>query len=430
MDKENIKFIKHLANESKYYEDLYDIIWKMNDQKEFKKDFSKITVGLFNIPCGGFGDIIVCKTFYDYLNSWYPNMNVSICTSDPEKYDQLGVSKGVVKLHSKKQDIQCIDYHQLILKNKIKFDLMIVVPIINKSFEIKKFQKCIPYANVFNTFTMSEYNGEFPPYTFPIGVGEDNLGILLNDFKTKEQKLIKKPYAMVYIQPSPEWGSHAKYCLFSYLEMICEKYSKKHKKFQIVIPQWIEEEIEYNPQFTSKLRNIVKQYFKNIAIVYNNGDKQKLLEDLEDNSVLLFRADLLPQKREIFISLIKDSVPDVLLTGDQSITDAISCCKRKKIWYQIAPWKQGLAYYLQKELPNKNFESFKTSCGSLNAFDINIDWTNFQRKYDFRIHGKKRMDLLLIGHHKFKKEKDLQELLTIIEKSKFLETAQKKIMKL
>ena len=55
---------------------------------------------------------------------------------------------------------------------------------------------------------------------------------------------------------------------------------------------------------------------------------------------------------------------------------------------------------------------------------------SFQRKYDFRIHGKKRMDLLLIGHHKLKKEKDLQELLTIIEKSKFLETAQKKIMKL
>ena len=430
MDDENIKFIKYLSNQSKYYEDLYDIIWKMNEIKEFKKDFSNVTVGLFNIPCGGFGDIIVCKTFYDYLKSWYPNMNVSICTSDPEKYDQLGVSKGVVKLHSKKQDVQCIDYHQLILKKKIKFDLMIVVPIINKSFEIKKFQKCIPYANVFNTFTMSEYNGEFPPYTFPIGVGEDNLGILLNDFKTKEQKLIKKPYAMVYIQPSPEWGSHAKYCFFSYLEMICEKYSKKHQKFQIVIPSWIEEEIEYNPQFTSKLRTIIKQYFKNIAIVYNNGDQHKLVEDDDDKSFLVFRADLLPQKREIFISLIKDSVPDVLLTGDQSITDAISCCKRKTIWYQIAPWKQGLAYHLQKGLPNKNFKSFKTSCGSLNSFDVNIDWTNFQKKNDFRIHGKKRMDLLLIGHHKFKKEKDLQELLTIIEKSNFLETAQKKIMKL
>ena len=211
------KFIKYLANQSKYYEDLYDILWKMNDIKEFKKEFSKVSVGLFNIPCGGFGDIIVCKTFYDYLKSWYPNMNVNICTSDPEKYDQLGVNKGVLKLHSKKQDVQCIDYNDLNFKNRTKFDLMIVVPIINKTFDIKHFQKCIPYANVFNTFTMSEYNGEFPPYTFPIGVGQDNLGILLNDFKTKEQHLIKKPYALVYIQPSPEWGSHAKILFFCLL---------------------------------------------------------------------------------------------------------------------------------------------------------------------------------------------------------------------
>lgn len=424
------KFIKYLANQSKYYEDLYDILWKMNDVKEFKKEFSKVSVGLFNIPCGGFGDIIVCKTFYDYLKSWYPNMNVNICTSDPGKYDQLGVSKGVLKLHSKKQDIQCIDYNDLNFKNKTKFDLMIVIPIINKSFDIKKFQKCMPYANLFNTFTMSEYNGEFPPYTFPIGVGQDNLGILLNDFKTKEQNLIKKPYAMVYIQPSPEWGSHARYCFFAYLEMICEKYSKKHKRFQIVIPSWIEEDLEYNPQFTSKLRKIVKQYFKNIAIIYQNGDQQKLLEDENDKSFLILRADLLPQKREIFISLIRDSVPDVLLTGDQSITDAISCCKRKTIWYQIAPWKQGFAYHLNKELPNENFKTFKTSCGSLNAFEVDIDWKTFQKRYDFRIHGKKRMDLLLIGYDKFKKEKYLQDLLKIIEGSRFLETAQKKINKL
>ena len=40
------------------------------------------------------------------------------------------------------------------------------------------------------------------------------------------------------------------------------------------------------------------------------------------------------------------------------------------------------------------------------------------------------MDLILIGHDKFKKDKKIQELLTIIEGSRFIETAQKKIMKL
>ena len=183
------EFIKYLANNSKYYEDLYDIIWKMNDLKEFKQEFTKISVGLFNVPCGGFGDIIVCKTFYDYLKTWYPKMNVSICTTDPEKFKQLGVEKGVIKLDSKVKNIQCIDYDKIIFKNRIKFDLMIAIPIINKTFDINKFKKCISYANIFNTFSVSEYNGEYPPYTFPIGVGENNLGILLNDFKTKRHKI-------------------------------------------------------------------------------------------------------------------------------------------------------------------------------------------------------------------------------------------------
>ena len=84
---------------------------------------------------------------------------------------------------------------------------MIVIPIINYVFNIKKFKKLIPYANVFNTFSVSEYNGEFPPYTFPIGVGKGQLGLLFNRFPIKQQNLIKGPYALVYIQPSPAWGT-------------------------------------------------------------------------------------------------------------------------------------------------------------------------------------------------------------------------------
>ena len=427
---DDLKYVKYLTNQFKYYEDLHDIIWKMNDQRDFKKTFSNVTVGLFNIPCGGFGDIIVCKTFYDLLKKWYPLMKVEICSTSPDKYKSLGVTDKIIKLYTKNNDQECIDYNELTLKKKIKFDIMIIIPIINKPFEINQFKKCIPYANVFNTFTMSEYNGDFPPYTFPIGVGLDNLGILLNDFKIQQQKLIKKPYAMVYIQPSPEWGVHSNYCFFSYLEMICKNYSKKHSKFQIIIPTWMKEEIEYNPQFRSKLRKIVKSYFKNCKMIYEKDEEEYLLTDDKNKSLLVIRGDLLPQPRNIFISLIKDSIPDVLLTGDQSITDAISCCQRKRVWYQIAPWKEGLAYYLHKELPNQYFKSFHTSCGTIQSIDLNIDWKNFKKKYDFRIHGKKRMDLILIGIHKLKKDQKLQELLTIIEHSRYLETAQKKIMKL
>ena len=71
MDDNKIKDkINKLSKKSKYYEDLYDIFWKISEDIKIKKEhYDNISIGLFNIPCAGFGDIIVCKTFYDYLKA-------------------------------------------------------------------------------------------------------------------------------------------------------------------------------------------------------------------------------------------------------------------------------------------------------------------------------------------------------------------------
>lgn len=426
-----INKIKELTKKSTYYEDLYDIIWLLNKGRGvLESDYKNIRIGLFNTPCGGFGDIIVCKTFYDYLVDWYPGAKVSICTTAPKKYKELGISGNIYKLTNKdNNEEECIDYNKLILKKKIKFDIMIVIPIINKTFDIKQFKKLIPYANVFNTFSVSEYNGEYPPYTFPIGVGEGNLGLLFNNFKIKQQRLIKKPYALVYIQPSPQWGVHSKSCFLSYLEMICKGYSKKHFKFQVVIPSWIDEERE-NPLFLSKIRKVVSKYYDNIYFVNSDG-KEAIVEDAESKSELTFRADILPQQRDIFISLMKDSIKDILVTGDQSLTDILSCCRgSKQVWYQIAPWKKGLAYNLSKYVPNKYYSTFKTSCGTLESMDSGINWKNIMRDYDFRINGKRRMDSIILGVNDLKRDKYLIKMLDIIEHSRYLETVQNKVNKL
>ena len=65
---------------------------------------------------------------------------------------------------------------------------------------------------------MSEYNGDYPPYTFPIGVGKENIGIMINDFKHKKQTLLNKPYALVYIA---QGIGHDNYCFYSYLDNPC-----------------------------------------------------------------------------------------------------------------------------------------------------------------------------------------------------------------
>ena len=429
-----------LSNECKYFEDLYDIFWKVSKKHKISNiHYKNISIGLFNTPCGGFGDIIVCKTFYDYLKEWYPTAKISICTTAPQKYKDLGIAGNIYKLTGKDgtDHEECVEYDKLVLKKKITFDIMIAIPIINKTFDIKKFKKLINYANVFNTFSVSEYNGEYPPYTFPIGVGEGNLGILFNNFKWRQQNIIKKPYALVYIQPSPQWGIHSKYCFLAYLEMICKKYRSKHSFFQIIIPDWIEEEIYTNTNFKSQTLNICKEKYDNISLI---GKEHKTILKGEDKkrSSIVFRADILPQKREIFISLMKDSINDILVTGDQSLSDIISCCNYKNVWYQIAPWKEGLAYNLSKYLPNKNYSTFKTSCGTIRSIDTKIEWKNFMKDYDFRINGKKRLDSILISHHTMKdrgedtawRSRILTKLLYIIAHSRYLETAQKKINKL
>ena len=197
------------------------------------------------------------------------------------------------------------------------------------------------------------------------------------------------------------------------------------------MPDWIIDEINGNSTFFNHVKSIIVKYYGNWNIIYSDGEDVPLLES-DKKSCLTFRGDILPQPREIFISLMKESVEDILVTGDQSLTDVFSCCRNsKKVWYQIAPWKQGLAYNLSKHLPNKYYSTFKTSCGTLKSIKGDIDWKDFLSEYDFRIKGKERMDSILIGRCILNCDMKLQkELLNIIERSRFLESAKNKINKL
>ena len=89
-----------------------------------------------------------------------------------------------------------------------------------------------------------------------------------------------------------------------------------------------------------------------------------------------------------------------------------------------------MAENLHIHLPNKHYGTYKTSCGTLRSIDTNIDWRNFMKEYDFRIHGKKRMNAILIGHSLYQKDEGYQKIAKMIETSRYLETAQTKINKI
>ena len=85
---------KKVVSSSNKFEDLYDTLWRSVEKKRLeKKHFHNISIGLFNVPCGGFGDIIVTKTFHDYLKEWYPTANVSICTTGPKKISRFRIKR-------------------------------------------------------------------------------------------------------------------------------------------------------------------------------------------------------------------------------------------------------------------------------------------------------------------------------------------------
>lgn len=420
---------KNKILKSKTFDSLYDIRLNQFIGEKIKKiHYDKIKLGIINIPCGGYGDVIKCIKVYDYFKKWYPTMNTKICSSTKQKFRNLGSKHQIIELKHENER-ECRKFSELKLDYKIKFDILVIVPIINRSFDLNNFKKLIPYANKWNTYVMSEYNDiDNGPYDLPIGIGGDNLGLFFDyNFKYKKQQLIKNPYALIYIQPPPECGIHSRYCFLSYLEMICKKYSKKYKIFEIIIPSWIEEDLVYYYPLKKKCKDIISKYYSLCTLKIKEGDNILLHSDNKKKNSLIFRGDILPQPREKFIGLIIDSVPDILLTGDESLVDSLTCCKEKTIWYQIVPWKENLAYNLYLETGNKNYTTFRTTCGTIKGFRFKNDIDNLIKNNDFRIKGKEKFDALLIFNYNMMKDKNYKEIIDKIDGSRYLDTLKKKI---
>ena len=423
------------------YDDLYEIPRNLFLNKNISSLHSKnMNIALLNVPCGGFGDVIICKTFYDYLTNWYKNANVYICTNDINKFKTIKADVKNMIILKEKGDEDCHSFYNLSIKTKIKFNIMIIVPVAKRTFFIEELQSMIPYANKFNTFTTSEYNNDvLGPYTFSTGIGKHNQGIFLTDINVKKHNLIKSPYALIYIQPpGPEstgsWGVHGNYCFLSFIEMISKKYN--HKLFEVIVPDWIVDiircylvESQSGTCYTVNRR--LKEYTKNypnLLMIDEHKEKYVIKTGNKSDNTMIIRGDILPKPRTEFISLIKYSVDDVLLTGDQSITDAFSCCSNKTIWYQIAPWKKDFALQMSKHIPNKYFKTYKTSCGTIDAINYNPDYRKFLKKFDFRIEGKKIMDSIVLFIH-YKNNELLTEFINIVNTSYGVNSVINKIKK-
>jgi hypothetical protein len=363
----------------------------------------KLNILILNAPCNGFGDIIFAFKLYKIMKMTYDS-NVYIATPDKDKMMMLGnlTDETVILLTDKngKYPGQCRKYGALKMKTNIKFDMILPAPIAwDFKYSLKDVQKLIPYATKNNTYSFSEYNDYLDKgMHFNTGIGKGRLGMLfLPVVKTKE-RLIRDKYALAYLNTidstTPRWRS----CLDSFITMITKKYH--HKRFQLIVSgpmmdylkgsetgKWFK-----NASMTKKrLYKTVNKFYTDITLI-DTPDARSKLESLTRQNTFIIRGDILPVPNDIMLKYIQHSVKDILITGDQSITDVLSCCPDKNIWYQIAPWKQNLGSALAKQMNNKFFDSKKTSCGTVRGIKFSSNNREFIKKNNFIKNFRPQMD--------------------------------------
>jgi hypothetical protein len=388
-------------------------------ESTLRKRRFQLKVLLICIPCGGFGDIIFCMKIKNYLSQWFA-CETKIATTSPNKFIGLGEKEeDLYSIESTTGDIDCVEFrdiknfhnfsaYQDFVPIEMNFDLIFITPrftVANQDMfaDIKNLQNFIPYANMFNTYFFSEYDTPNifdyeKNFDFLTGLGKKCLGILLTGcYAQFFERIITEPYCFVYIaelsdRADVEQSSYK--CYIDFFKLIFQKYKVMYDEFTVVIPQWIFNDF-LDMDYTSEVWNLIRWK----TIVFKDRKNTFQVENSNPNSVgtLTLDATRFPCPNELMMNLIHYSEEDILVTGDQSITDVISCSLEsnrgsKKIWYQRVPWKLDfIDNFSASSCSDDALKSDETSCGILqmqNSCDL-------KKVKDFRVQGKEKLEKVM-----------------------------------
>lgn len=430
-----------MISNNRLFDDLYDnildlrsisnvknVLWKsvMKQNPVCKKKCAKnIKILILNTPCHGFGDLIFAIKLSKYLREWYGG-TIKIASTLPEGLIELGEKpSNVISLLTRTGNRkQCRRFSHLKPDvNLCGYDLYLVAPVtVDFDANLGDVKKIVPDSTRINTYFFSEYNDNLRKnFDFNTGIGKNRDGLLLTktyNYKVRPRGL-RNPYTLIYISRSIKGFRK---CVFSFLEMICCKYQSKYKVLDIVIPPWIGGD-KLLLEDVSKLR----RFYPNIFWKEKGEKKYIISSDRNSKRKLTLRGDILPVSNKNMIRIMKFSIQDVLLTGDQSITDMLSCCNKKNIFYQIAPWKEDFGKNLAILLPNSYLKRVNTSCGTLKAVEYKSSYQRFVDKWDFRRIGKKKLDSIVLGLKSAKRDGDIKYILDLIVKTRKLSVLKRKV---
>ena len=388
---------------------------------------SSLSVSLRVAPCNGFGDIVFAMKLATYLRDWY-NCKVNIITTSKDSFVSLGENpENIYELYSPKgTDVSCRRFSRLFVRKDANItkppraDLIFIAPLTSDmTADLLDVRTIYPSSNKLNTFFLSEYN---TPKTmgsnFNTGIGQDRLGLLFTDVEKVPLELknpINTDYCVAYVAET-DTIPNLKICICGFTELVGKKYNKSD--FTLITPAF------QSKKLLKSIVDTLKHYVGTVVIKMKEGETKVSTET--NNSTVYFRMDILPLPYKKMLSLIQDSVEDILVTGDQSITDVVSCCPRKNIFYQIAPWKEYFAKALEVEMPNRWLKSKRTSCGTLEAITYRGDYTKFKEKWDFRSLARPRLDGIFYFTAEKKVNRELKEYEENVLSTKTLESFKKR----
>lgn len=403
---------------------MYSKPWKKLLNKT-SPDGAGMHIAIVNTPCMGFGDIVFAMKLYSYIIKWYPLATVHILTTQPQNFIKLGTNPdAVIRLSTGSSD-QCRRVSRLkIMDNGIQitrthnYDLILVAPI-TADFDIdrKDIRNMFSNSTPFNTFFFSEYNDTMKKdFDFPTGVGNKRMGLLFTDsVSTPRLAQLPNPYTLIYITDNDD---HAVICYVDFIRMAT--LAQKHEVFDIVVPSWVATDIIEEKTYT-----FVNRFYKNIQIVNKDGSIVRL--KVGSGPTLRFRNDVLPLPYNQMQALYMHSQKQILVTGDQSITDVLSCCHNTLVpFYQIVPWKTNFAMNLSRKLPQKFIEKMETTCGSVKAINYSPDMSGFMRTNDFRINAKPKLDAIVSAIS----NPDVRLIMDIVHKGKSVKSIKNRLKSL
>ena len=419
--------------------DIYNarnILWKVFSKDKCGKACGKnIRILILSAPCMGMGDIVFSKKIGDYMRQWY-GAKVTIATTKPLALHSLNSRNIKVMNLESGHNPNCRRFKKLNISGNLpQQDLIFVAPITSEFNPVLQDVKyLIPYASKTNTFFFSEYNNKWEWETdFPTGIGGNKMGLLLTEpTNYNRYRKLKNPYVMTYIA-NQHSVPRANRCMLAFLEMVAKKYHLKHSKLDVVLPAWTFK--EYDHFYYEHSRKLL-QYYSKIMLKLPGKKAYIIVEkktrkssrktsrkssrktSRKKESVLTFRTDIYPVANTTMTTLFRYSLDDVLVTGDQSFTDVISCCASKNIFYQIAEWKKSFSRYLAKLLPNKYLLKKSTSCGSMAAIRYESDYKGFVKKWDFRINARPKLNGIILAAKAQQENKNFRILAADIDEAR------------